>query len=111
MPTVSPAPRYLIVNGDDFGLSAQVNAGILHAHRNGILTNTSLMVAALAWEEAVEIARSTASLGVGLHLTLVQGRAVLPPRLLPSLIDSAGNFSHNPTLAGLRYFSLKARPE
>ncbi len=112
MPTVSPAPRYLIVNGDDFGLSAQVNAGILHAHRNGILTNTSLMVAALAWEEAVEIARSTASLGVGLHLTLVQGRAVLPPRLLPSLIDSAGNFSHNPTLAGLRYFfSRRARNE
>ena len=56
MPSVSPAPRYLIVNGDDFGLSAQVNAGILHAYRSGILTNTSLMVTALAWEEAVEIA-------------------------------------------------------
>jgi len=112
MPTVSPAPRYLIVNGDDFGLSAQVNAGILHAHSNGILTNTSLMVAAPAWGEAVEIARSTASLGVGLHLTLVQGKAVLPARLLPSLTDSAGNFSHNPTLAGLRYFfSRPARNE
>ena len=112
MPTVSPAPRYLIVNGDDFGMSAQVNAGILHAHSNGILTNTSLMVAAPAWEDAVEIARSTASLGVGLHLTLVQGKAVLPSRLLPSLTDSAGNFSHNPMLAGLRYFfSRRARNE
>jgi hopanoid biosynthesis associated protein HpnK len=112
MATVSPAPRYLIVNGDDFGMSAQVNAGILHAHSNGILTNTSLMVAAPAWEDAVEIARSTASLGVGLHLTLVQGKAVLSPRLLPSLTDSAGNFSHNPTLAGLRYFfSRRARNE
>ena len=112
MPSVSPAPRYLIVNGDDFGLSAQVNAGILHAYRSGILTNTSLMVAALAWEEAVEIAKSVPSLGVGLHLTLVQGKAVLPPRLLPSLTDSAGNFSHNPTLSGLRYFfSRRARNE
>ena len=116
MPTVSltsfPTSRYLIVNGDDFGLSAQVNAGILYAHRNGILTNTSLMVAAPAWEEAVEIARSTASLGVGLHLTLLQGKAALPPRLLPSLTDSAGNFSHNPTLSGLRYFfSKRARNE
>src|SRR6266850_6925669 len=36
--------RQLIVNGDDFGLSPQVNAGILHAHRHGILTDTSLMI-------------------------------------------------------------------
>ena len=112
MPSVSPAPRYLIVNGDDFGLSAQVNAGILHAHQSGILTNTSLMVAALAWEEAVECAKSVPSIGVGLHLTLVQGKAVLPPQRLPSLTDSEGNFSNNPTLSGLRYFfSRRAREE
>ena len=108
----APARRYLIVNGDDFGLSPQVNAGILHAHQHGILTNTSLMVTAPAWEEAVEMARSTPSLGVGLHLTLVQGRAALSARQLSAITDSDGDFANNPTLAGLQYFfSKRARDE
>lgn len=112
MPSPVPAARYLIVNGDDFGLSAQVNTGILHAHQQGILTNTSLMVTASAWEEAVELARSTPSLGVGLHVTLVQGRAVLSRQHLRTIIDSEGNFAHNPTRAGLQYyFSRRAREE
>jgi hopanoid biosynthesis associated protein HpnK len=111
--TLTPHPnKQLIVNGDDFGLSAQVNAGILHAHRHGILTNTSLMVTAPAWEEAVTLARATPTLSVGLHLTLVQGRAVLAPHLLPAVTDPFGNFSHDPTRAGLRYFfSRQARAQ
>lgn len=96
--------RSLIVNGDDFGLSLQVNAGILHAHQHGILTNTSLMVAAPAWQDAVSRAKETPSLGVGLHVTLVQGRAALPPHFTSAVTDFAGNFLDNPTHAGLRYF-------
>jgi hopanoid biosynthesis associated protein HpnK len=96
--------RYLIVNGDDFGLSPQVNAGILQAHRNGILTDASLMVTGAAWREAVELARAQPTLSVGLHVTLVQGKSVLPPHLLPSITDFGGNFPNDPTLAGLRYF-------
>jgi hopanoid biosynthesis associated protein HpnK len=104
--------RQLIVNGDDFGLSPQVNAGILHAHRHGILTNTSLMMTAPAWEEAVALAKDMPSLGVGLHLTLVQGRAALAPHLLSAVTDPGGNFANNPTLAGLRYFfSHRAREQ
>ena len=111
--TLTPHPnKQLIVNGDDFGLSTQVNAGILHAHRHGILTNTSLMVTAPAWEEAVALARATPTLSVGLHLTLVQGRAALPSHLLPAVTDPFGNFSHDPTRAGLRYFfSRQARAQ
>src|SRR5262249_30662055 len=92
--TSSPhSVKRLIVNGDDFGLSPQVNAGILYAHRQGILTDTSLMVTAPAWEDAVALAKATPSLGVGLHLTLVQGRAALAPHLLPVVTDPFGNFS------------------
>ncbi len=112
MPLPVPGARYLIVNGDDFGLSPQVNTGILHAHRHGILTNTSLMVTAPAWKGAVELARSTPSLGVGLHVTLVQGRAVLSKQRLRTIIDGEGNFAHDPTRAGLQYyFSRRAREE
>lgn len=102
--------RRLIVNGDDFGLSAQVNAGILHAHTQGILTSTSLMVTGSAWQEAAALAKDTPSLSVGLHLTLVQGRAVSLPHLLTHVAQWNGNFSDNPTAAGLRYFfSRRAR--
>jgi len=112
MPPPVPGARSLVVNGDEFGLSAQANSVIRHAHRHGILTNTSLMVTAPAWEEAVELARSTPSLGVGLHVTLVQGRAVLSKQRLRTIIDSEGNFAHNPTRAGLQYyFSRRAREE
>ena len=112
MSAPTDAARCLIVNGDDFGLSPQVNAGILRAHRHGILTNTSLMVTAPAWREAVDLAREQPTLGVGLHLTLVQGRAVLPARNLPTITDSDGWFPNNPTRAGLRYFfSPRARAE
>ena len=104
MTTPSHQGKWLIVNGDDFGLSSQVNAAILHAHRQGILTNASLMVTGSAWKEAVALASTTPSLSVGLHLTLVQGWSVLPAYLLPNLTDQAGNFPYNSTLAGLRYF-------
>ena len=100
----TPQDRYLIVSGDDFGLSSQVNKGVLQAHKNGILTNTSLMVTGGAWREAVEIAKSLPTLAIGLHLTLVQGRAALSPSQIPKITDGQGNFSNNALYSGLRYY-------
>ena len=36
--------KVLIVNADDFGLTAGVSRGILEAHRSGIVTSTTLLV-------------------------------------------------------------------
>ncbi len=96
--------KRLIVSGDDFGLSPEVNAGILTAHRAGILTNASLMVRGPAAEEAVHLARENPSLGVGLHLTLASGRSTLPPKAIPGLVGEEGFFQKNPIKAGLQYF-------
>jgi chitin disaccharide deacetylase len=63
-----PVVRYLIVNGDDFGLSPGVNQGILETHRHGILTSTSLMVNRPAAGAAAALARGATELSVGLHL-------------------------------------------
>jgi hopanoid biosynthesis associated protein HpnK len=98
------ADRRLIVAADDFGMSPGVNAGILRAHREGILTETSLMVRGAAVEEAVAMARATPSLGVGLHLTLLQGHCSAPANEIPLLADGDGRFSDNPVWTGLRYF-------
>ncbi|GFE60211.1 hopanoid biosynthesis-associated protein HpnK [Geobacter sp. AOG2] len=96
--------KQLIITSDDFGLSPGVNAAVEKAWRDGILTCASIMPGAAAFDEAVGIARRNPDLQVGLHLTLVQGSAVLPPEDIPGLVDAAGNFRDNPVAAGMRYF-------
>lgn len=77
-------PR-LIVNADDFGFTRSVNEGIVEAHRNGILTATTLMANGDAFDHGVALARENPSLDVGCHLVLIQGRSVADPsRALPS---------------------------
>ena len=66
--------KYLVVNADDFGISTGVNAGIMDAHRHGIVTSASLMVHRSAARDAVEKARRFPALGVGLHLDFGEWR-------------------------------------
>ena len=62
--------RRLVVNADDFGLSRDVNRGIIEAHREGILTATTLMATGAAFDDAVQLAQQNPSLDVGCHLVL-----------------------------------------
>lgn len=80
----------LIVSADDFGLSCRVNAGIVDAHRNGIVTSTTLMATGGAFEDAVRLCGENPELDVGVHLTLVGERSVLPRERIPSLVDESG---------------------
>ena len=77
--------RYLVVNADDFGFTHDVNAGIVRAHREGILTATTLMANGDAFEDAVRLAGENPSLDIGVHLQMVQGLSLSEPgRLLPA---------------------------
>jgi len=100
----SPEKRRLIVNADDFGLSASVNTAVIRAHRDGILTTASLMVNEAGFDEAVNLAKENPQLGVGLHLTLLQGHSTLPPEKIPGLVNSRGEFSNSAVAAGMKYF-------
>jgi predicted glycoside hydrolase/deacetylase ChbG (UPF0249 family) len=64
------AARCLIVNADDFGLSAGMNRGIIAAHQRGIVTSASLMVRWPAAAEAAACGRAHPNLSLGLHLDL-----------------------------------------
>jgi hopanoid biosynthesis associated protein HpnK len=96
--------KQLIITSDDFGLSSGVNRAVEKAWQEGILTCVSIMPGAAAFDEAVKIAGRNPGLQIGLHLTLVQGRAVLTRKEISDLLDEAGNFSNNPVMAGMRYF-------
>jgi predicted glycoside hydrolase/deacetylase ChbG (UPF0249 family) len=63
--------RKLVVNADDFGFTRDVNQGIVEAHRQGILTATTLMATGVAFDDAVRLARENPKLDIGVHLVLV----------------------------------------
>jgi hopanoid biosynthesis associated protein HpnK len=96
----------LIVTADDFGTAPEVNAAVETAHRDGILSATSLMVAAPAAEEAVALANRLPGLRVGLHIVLVEGRPVLSPSQIPDLVDPSGQFRTDMAMTGARIFFL-----
>src|SRR5207247_3170314 len=68
-----------------------------------ILTSTSLMVTGDAVEDAVQLARETPSLAVGLHLVLAQGRPAAPPAEIPGLVTADGAFRRAPIDTGIPY--------
>ncbi len=79
--------KQVIFNADDFGFTRDVNAGIVHAHREGILTATTLMANGDAFEDAIALAHSTPTLDVGCHLVLVQGRSVVDGKPLAATLS------------------------
>jgi hopanoid biosynthesis associated protein HpnK len=100
----STSRRVVIFTADDFGVSGALNAAVGLAYEQGVLRCASLMVTGAQAVAAINMARELPQLCLGVHLTLIQGRALLPPRLLPQLVDSQGRFLTSPVGAGMRYF-------
>lgn len=88
--------KQLIVNADDFGLTEDVNRGILVAHRDGILTSTSLLANGSAFEQAITSSRNFLQLSVGVHLNLSQGNPVSPANRIRSLVNEQGDLHLSP---------------
>jgi predicted glycoside hydrolase/deacetylase ChbG (UPF0249 family) len=94
--------KELIINADDMGMAPGINYGIIKAHREGIVTDVSLMVCMPYTEDAVRLLKKEApNLSVGVHLCLTsQGNAkpVLPKKEVPSLVDKDGFFPRRPPI-------------
>jgi len=104
--------KWLIITGDDFGLTPGVNLGIVEAHRLGILTSASLMVNRPASEAAAALARECPVLSVGLHLELsTDDHERVPAQIerqvtrfrelvggIPTHLDAHHNAHHDPRL-------------
>ena len=92
--------KRLVVNADDFGFTPGVNKGILRSYQQGIVRSASLMANGLAFEQAVHLALRHPGLGVGCHLTLVQGESLARPGtpLPDSLAGLLANFPSRETM-------------
>ena len=78
--------RQLIVNADDFGLTAGVNRAIVETHSGGVVSSATLMANGAAFDDAVRRARSAPNLSVGCHVVLVDGTPVSPPDAVDTLL-------------------------
>ncbi len=95
--------RCLVTVADDFGRSQAINRAVAEAYDKGILSAASLMAGEEAFEGALQITRERNRLSVGLHVTLCDGRAVLPYHKIPGLVSHDGFFEKNPVRAWLKY--------
>jgi predicted glycoside hydrolase/deacetylase ChbG (UPF0249 family) len=87
---VSAGEIRLVVNADDFGMSPAISRGILRAHREGIVTSTSLLGTTPDLPGARAMLAEAPTLGVGVHLALCGGRPVAHPDSIPSLLTPEG---------------------
>jgi len=102
----------VIFSADDFGLTESVNEAVAFAHTSGVLTQTSLMVAAPAAADAIARAKQLPTLNVGLHLVLVDGDSLLGHAKLLNITDPDGRFPNRQAALGVKYFfSAAARRE
>lgn len=84
--------RLLIVNADDYALTEGVSRAILDAAARGIVTSTSVLAVAPAFERTAPWLAST-DIGVGAHLAAVgEDPPLLSAREVPTLVDRRGSF-------------------
>jgi len=88
---VSAGTGLLIVSADDLGLTDGVNRAVLHGHRSGIVTSTSLLAVGRSFEGAVRMLLDHPGLDVGAHLAIVgEDPPLLTAREIPTLVDKRG---------------------
>jgi predicted glycoside hydrolase/deacetylase ChbG (UPF0249 family) len=84
----------LIVNADDYGLTDGVSTAILRGHHEGIVTSTSLLAIAPAFDRTSRWLADAPTLGTGAHLALVgEDPPLLTAREIPTLVDDRGRLA------------------
>lgn len=71
--------KRIIFNADDFGYRKEINKGIIYAHKNGLVKNTTVLTDREAFEDAVALAKENPDLKTGLHIDLDPFFKILRP--------------------------------
>lgn len=99
--------KKLIINADDFALHPSINAAIVQAHREGILTSASILATGKYLAEAVNLAKQNPKLSLGAHLCLVGGlQPVTDIKLIPSLVNSQTNCFYDNYMDFTKFYFL-----
>lgn len=82
--------RTILITADDFGWTDGQNLAVARGAAVGTLHRASLLANGAGFAEATAIAAEHPNLGVGVHLTLCEGRPLLPPERLGPLCAADG---------------------
>lgn len=82
--------KRIIINGDDYGYTPEKSKGILRAHKEGILTSTTVMINMVSRVGVKELLKYKKSLGIGLHLNITRGKSISLPKKVPTLLNEKG---------------------
>lgn len=85
-------PRLLIVTADDYGFTAGINRGIDACVEAGSIRSVCVMTNMPFWKEIEILAARHPDLSVGIHWNVTQGRPLLPPGDVSSLLGPDGEF-------------------
>ena len=102
-------PKRAIISADDFGLSLGVNEAIEQAHRHGILSTASLMVAGPAAADAVRRAKAMPDLRVGLHLVVIEGPSVLGGQIGSDQLELGIDYFFRPAIRARLAAEIRAQ--
>jgi chitin disaccharide deacetylase len=92
-------PPRIIINADDFGISADANKAIVQAFEGNRISSTTLMANMPAFDEACDVVHRAGLVGkVGVHVNLTEGRPMSKPILgCPRFCDPTGQFRSRQT--------------
>ena len=77
------AVKKFILNADDFGMTKDYNRAVMYAYSRGFLKSASLCANGEAFDNAVnEVLPECPRLGVGVHLNIIEGKALTKCNLL-----------------------------
>lgn len=93
----------ILVNADDFGRHVLINSAVAKCVERGCLRSATLMPGGKAFDDAVDVAKAHPELGVGIHLTMVNGFPVCDPKDIPSLVTEEGVFYDDYTIFVKRF--------
>src|SRR5262245_54831527 len=81
----------LVINADDLAIHPNINAGILSAYQNGVLTSCTMLMTTAYRDQTIRDFVRPALLPIGIHLSLTLGKATAPYDQVPDLVDEQGS--------------------
>jgi chitin disaccharide deacetylase len=100
-----------IVNADDLGASENINDTIFNLMESGLVTSSSIMTNAPAFEHAVQRIKKFPQCSFGVHLNLTVFRPLIKSKAIEPILDNEGNLSIKYFYSTLSTDLLKALQE
>lgn len=89
------ANKKFILNADDLGLSNNINKGVIDGYNSGVIKSASLCANGETFSSVInEILPEYPDLCIGVHINVIEGKALSNAEKIPMLVDKNGYFNN-----------------